>query len=399
MPLVLAILLLLVFAAPASAGPILDKAAQELQSDPVYVDPDAEADLSSREADAVRQRIQARDAAPMFIAVLPAAAPDDAGGKPHRALVQLATALNRRGTYVLVTGNTLRAGSQDPAIPRGATASAATAAVQANGADGLSAILLDLVDRMGAIRGQGAVPDSGSGDSGGSGGPPFADGNGDNGDGGGIGGGALLIGALAIGGGVFALSRRRKRREGASEFEEAKDNARDDLVALGEDIRALDIDVELPKTPQAGKDDYATAVSAYQRAEEAWDRARRPEDLAGVGEALEEGRWAMASAKARQEGRQPPERRPPCFFDPRHGPSSRDVEWSPPYGAPRLVPACEADAQHVERGEDPEAREVLVGGRRMPYWDAGPMYAPYAGGFFGGFGGGLLPGLLMGSML
>ena len=64
-----------------------------------------------------------------------------------------------------------------------------------------------------------------------------------------------------------------------------------------------------------------------------------------------------------------------------------------------MVPACEADAQRVERGEDPEAREVLVGGRRMPYWSAGPMYAPFAGGLFGGFGGGLFPGLMVGTLL
>ena len=100
----------------------------------------------------------------------------------------------------------------------------------------------------------------------------------------------------------------------------------------------------------------------------------------------------MASAKARFAGEQPPERRPPCFFDPRHGPSSRDVEWSPPYGEPRAVPACEADAQRVERGEDPQTREVECAGRRVPYWQAGPAYAPFAGGYFGGFGGGCCPG-------
>jgi hypothetical protein len=61
-----------------------------------------------------------------------------------------------------------------------------------------------------------------------------------------------------------------------------------------------------------------------------------------------------------------------------------------------MVPACEADAQRVEREEDPEMREVTVGGQRVPYWQAGPAYAPFAGGFFG-FG--LLPGLMMGTML
>jgi hypothetical protein len=98
----------------------------------------------------------------------------------------------------------------------------------------------------------------------------------------------------------------------------------------------------------------------------------------------------MAVADATVEGRPVPERRPPCFFDPRHGPSTRDVEWSPDGGAPRLVPACEADAQRVERGEEPHSRQVASRGAMMPYWAAGPMY----GGYFGGF----LAGLLIGSM-
>jgi hypothetical protein len=115
-----------------------------------------------------------------------------------------------------------------------------------------------------------------------------------------------------------------------------------------------------------------------------------------VGAALEEGRWAMSSARARLEDREPPERRSPCFFDPRHGPATRDVEWAPPGGEPRMVPACEADALRVEEGDDPEAREVTVGGQRMPYWAAGPMYAPFMGGFYGG---GILPGLLIGTSL
>jgi hypothetical protein len=32
----------------------------------------------------------------------------------------------------------------------------------------------------------------------------------------------------------------------------------------------------------------------------------------------------------------------------------------------------------------------------MPYWEGGPMYAPFMGGFYGS---GLLPGLFIGSML
>ena len=70
--------------------------------------------------------------------------------------------------------------------------------------------------------------------------------------------------------------------------------------------------------------------------------------------------------------------------------------WSPPWGEPREVPACEADAQRVERGEEPDPRQVTLGGRQVPYWNAGPAYAPYMGGFFGG---GLLPGIFLGSVL
>ena len=104
----------------------------------------------------------------------------------------------------------------------------------------------------------------------------------------------------------------------------------------------------------------------------------------------------MAAAKAELAGGEPPERRPPCFFDPRHGPSVDEVEWAPPGGEPRPVPVCAADLQRTHDGLVPDARQVPAGGQMVPYWAAGPAYMPWAGGFFGG---GLLPGLFIGSML
>jgi hypothetical protein len=86
-----------------------------------------------------------------------------------------------------------------------------------------------------------------------------------------------------------------------------------------------------------------------------------------------------------------PERRPACFFDPRHGPSVRDVEWAPPGGQQRSVPACAACALRVEEGEEPQSRQVLVGGAATPYWAAGPAFGGYFGGFF--------PGLLLGELV
>ena len=184
------------------------------------------------------------------------------------------------------------------------------------------------------------------------------------------------------------------------EWDEVRESAQDDLVSLGDDIRSLDVDIEMPGVSADAKQRYEQAVEAYKRASEIFDRAKRPEDLAPVSATLEEGRFAMAYSKALLEGRPPPERTPPCFFDPRHGPSTEEVEWAPPGGAPRAVPACAADAVRIKDGFAPHGRQVSVNGQLTDYWNAPRHYGPYAGGFFNNFGGGgLLGGLLMGSAL
>jgi hypothetical protein len=375
----LALVMALVPGPSTSAQDMVGDAAEALASDPVYVDPAAERALSAAEAAELRKRISSSDAGPVYVAVLPEQAKDAGGGSAQGVAQAIAQRLDRPGTYAVVAGGSFSAGSTEV---RGAGAQA-TAAIKAHRREGTAAVLLDFVDRVAELR-AGGSPGSGSGGSGGSGGGVGA---------------ALLLPLLALGGGALLLSRRRRRREQEAELAELRDNVRDDLLALGDDIRALDLDVEMPGVDPRGKADYDRAVAAYDRADTLVERARTPEDFEPVGAALEEGRYAMTAAKERLAGREPPERTPPCFFDPRHGPSTRAVEWAPPGGVPRPVPACEADAQRVERGEDPSAREVVVGGQRMPYWSAGPMYAPFAGGLFGGFGGGLLPGLMMGTLL
>ena len=193
----------------------------------------------------------------------------------------------------------------------------------------------------------------------------------------------------------FGHKTRRER-----EWEEVRSSAQDDLVALGDDIRSLDVDVQMPGVSDEVKQRYEQALEAYQRASEIFDRAKRPEDLAPVSETLEEGRYAMAYAKALLQGRPPPERRPPCFFDPRHGPSTEDVQWAPPGGSLRPVPACAADAVRIKDGFQPHGRQVTVDGRPTDYWNAPRHYGPWAGGYFNGFGGGgLLSSLLVGSAL
>ena len=95
-------------------------------------------------------------------------------------------------------------------------------------------------------------------------------------------------------------------------------------------------------------------------------------------------------------------RRPPCFFNPQHGPSVEDIDWAPAGGQLRPVPVCAADAERVAVGADPLVRKVVTGDghTRRAYWEAGPAYAEYNRGYFNSYAGsGLLPGVLMGAMM
>jgi hypothetical protein len=371
--LVFTFVVFLLTAGTAGAQGRLDSAAEALELDPVYVDPDAEGAISGSEAEDLREAISDSGAGPIYLAVLPAVAAREAGGDTGAALREIALGVREHGTYGGVIGDEFRAVADD-ALPEGRAAELATEAVDAERGNGIAAVLEDFVRRVADER---RSAESGS-DGGGGGFPVF------------------LVVLVALAAGLFGLSRVRRRRREQAELAEVKAVAREDLVALGEDIRALDLDVEMPDVDAEAKEDYGRAVECYQRADEAWVRARRPGDMERVTSLLEEGRWAMTAAKARLAGEPVPERRQPCFFDPRHGPSVRDIEWAPPGGQPRPVPVCAADAQRIEDGLDPEARQVRVDGEEVPYWRAGPTLAPWAGGFYGS---GLVPGLFVGSML
>ena len=94
----------------------------------------------------------------------------------------------------------------------------------------------------------------------------------------------------------------------------------------------------------------------------------------------------MVRVQAGLAGAVPPERRVPCFFDPRHGPSSADVLWTDPGRGSRTLPACADDIARLAAGERPLARLVDYAGLRVPYWEAGAAFAPYGAGYFGSGG-------------
>jgi hypothetical protein len=363
----------LVLVPRAQAGPIIDRAVASLHTNPVYVDPAAELAPSAGDQNRLRQKIDSAGAGPVYVAILPKAAELETGGSPDGVLQAIHAGLGLKGTYAAVIGTHFRAGS-DGVLGQGVAGRLASEALAANRGAGVTATLVDFVDRVAAERR-----------------------GGDGGDGQGN-GGAILAGLLIAAIVAFLIIQAvRRRRRSQAELAEVKAAAHDDLVALADDVQKLEQPVE---SNSQAKQEYVLALDSYDKGSRSYDRARVPSQLERVTTALEEGRWHMSAAQAYLAGRTPPARRAPCFFDPRHGPSTRDVDWSPPGGTPRKVPACEADALAVESGAEPASREVTTGGRSVPYWSAPPYFGPWAGGYFMPFGGtGFLSGLFVGELL
>jgi hypothetical protein len=254
--------LLLLLAGSARAQGQLDRAAAALELDPVYVDPEAERAISEGEAEELRQAIADSEAGPIYIAILPADAAREADGDAGGALRDIAFALREPGTYAAVIGDDFRAGAEDT-LPQGRAGELAAEALDAERGNGTAAVLGGFVRRVAGERREGASSGRES-DGGGAGFPIFLV--------------VLVVGAV----GLFGWSRVRRRRREQADLEQVKAVAREDLIALGDDIRALDFDVEMPDVDQEAKEHYGLAVERYKQADEALGRARRSDDIEGV---------------------------------------------------------------------------------------------------------------------
>jgi hypothetical protein len=385
-----ALALVAVNALPAAAGPWVDRATGSLRDDPLYVHPQARPTLTAAAAAQVRARI-ARTGTPLFVAVLPRQALAEAGGSPGRLAAMVAGALGRPGTYLTVAGGRQGAGSDT--LARGEAAGLARSAFRAHPGD-LRGAVLDFVGRVDRAAGVPATTTVA---------PPPAPGEDaaarDT---------ALqlvlvfaLIAAVAVLASVATqrLGTRRRLQRGR-EVAEVRAVVEQDLRALGDDLRDLDVDLRAVEAehPRA-VDQYSRAYQQLERASEAFERATAVEDMAPVSSALESGRFAMDATRALFEGRDPPRRRPPCFFDTRHGTSVDDVGWEPPTGPPRPVPACSACMQAISAGMQPPPRLVRTGGRTVPFYQAPPYFESWFGGYFGGAAADLVAGFPLGKAL
>lgn len=196
--------------------------------------------------------------------------------------------------------------------------------------------------------------------------------------------GLLVVLALAV---VVILVARargqaRRREQHGAELEPVKKLAFEDVTALGVELQALDAEVAGVTLDEGTRADYQRALDAYEDAKTSSDAMTVPDDITHVTQILDDGRYAIACVRARVSGEPLPTRRPACFFDPRHGLSVTDIMFTPYGGAARSVPVCALDSERIAAGADPAVRTVMQGSRRVPYWEGGPAYAPYAAGYF-----------------
>ena len=213
-------------------------------------------------------------------------------------------------------------------------------------------------------------------------------------------GGVIVLVLVVLAVVAFVVVRRRNRRLAAEravrELEPVQKMTFEDVTALGVDLQDLDADLAGRQLDTGANADYQRALDSYEAAKTAADRLEKPAQVQDVTKILDDGRYAIACVRARVAGDPLPQRRPPCFFDPRHGLSVEDVTYAPVGGADRQVPACALDAERVKAGAEPDSRQVMVGTQRVPYWQGGPAYRPYAAGYFGGFG--IMDWMFMGLM-
>jgi hypothetical protein len=334
----------------AAASVDLEEVAAALRSNPVYVDPDAERELSEDEVSGLRSAI--RDAGtPIYVAVLPDAATDLAGGDPDELLTMVRDTVGRSGTYAVVVGDSFRAASDD--LAEGVAGQLATGAFTANG-DDVAAVLTDFVGR---------VRDAAAPSEGATGSAAGAEQDDDDDDGGGAGWVLPVVLVAAAGGGGLLLWRRsQRRRQEAAERARAEEADRQmlraELSVLADDVVGLESEVTLH--PDA-RSDYDAAVSRYRAAQAALEYTDQPLDLVRVGRVIAEARYLMERVRAIIAGREPPS--PPD-----------DLQRPGQHGEPALT--LDEDRQ--------------------------PAYVGYPGGFQNGwFGGtsGLFSGLLLGSLL
>jgi len=191
-------------------------------------------------------------------------------------------------------------------------------------------------------------------------------------------GGLILVTVVLVRRGSKKDERLKQRRldEARAEIKSQLDTIANRILELGDQITISDND--------EATEHFRAASAAYDAALDQFENVTALGELEALSDRLDLARWELEAADALTEGRpvppkpKPEERSAACFFDPNHGAGTEEATIDTPAGA-KTVSVCRSCAEKLRRGEKPEPRSIVVGGRRTP----APM-APrsYGGGGF-----------------
>jgi len=284
--------------ASASAASTARDVAAALRSDPVFVAESQSGLLTVPQRGEVRLRIVDADIGRIKIAVVAPKSAERAGG-----LAALANAIDqampgRPGSLLVTTGTGFHVVTSHAVVEP--TAAAVRAAVESHRTEGLAAQLLAAVDGIAEVD-PGADSDLNSPSPSSSANPRPDEVSDDIGEGFRIG---LLIVAAAIAlpfliGAAALLMALRRRRTAVHDREQLDEgDARGDLVALGEELQALDIDVDMPDASPTGRQEYERALDLYDRANRLLLKDDPSEvELYEARRSIEEGHARLAAAR------------------------------------------------------------------------------------------------------
>jgi hypothetical protein len=284
---------LLVPGAASAATP--EQVARAIERDPVYSAPGAEPGLTQEEAGKIRIRIVERDIGRIKVAVV---SEDDAAkaGSVKGFANAVDHNIHLHGTLLVFAGD-IHMVTSYPSLDR--TVEAVREAANATEGEGLGDQLLQIVTAIADVD-PGPSADSGSDDGGSINDPEI---------------GkethrflgavkiAVLLVALAIAapfviGAVWILLWIRRRRVAERDTMVADHEAvRDGLVALGDQIRELDLDESMPDADPEGRAAYEKALADYESADRAMAGRPTRTKLDEAGRALAAGRAAMEKAE------------------------------------------------------------------------------------------------------
>ena len=178
-------------------------------------------------------------------------------------------------------------------------------------------------------------------------------------------------------GGTTLAARRARRSDEKKHLEISAPMLNEEVIALSQQVSSLPTTSD-PQQSKLSKDVLDTVEKARHRL----DEAKGDEDTEAVATLLGSARYGLVCLDAVRAGKPMPEPTPPCFFDPRHGPSTSAVQWTPEGGSERQVQACAACAARVAAQEEPDIRMVMLRDRQRPYWTLGEELASYMDGYW-----------------